>query len=61
MKRISYIRTLIQGEDATTAVEYAVMLALIIIIAFQSILLCGGAVSDFFNASATELDNAVNN
>ncbi len=43
------------SEAGPTAVEYAVMLALIIVVAIVAIQLLGTTVRDMFNALATEL------
>lgn len=43
------------SESGPTAVEYAVMLALIIVVAIVAIQLLGTTVRDMFNALATEL------
>ena len=43
------------SESGPTAVEYAVMLALIIVVAIVAIQLLGTTIRDMFNAIATEL------
>ncbi len=43
------------SEAGPTAVEYAVMLALIIVVAIVAIQLLGTTVRDMFNALATEI------
>ena len=43
------------SESGPTAVEYAVMLALIIVVAIVAIQLLGTTVRDMFNALATEI------
>jgi pilus assembly protein Flp/PilA len=45
-------------ESAATAVEYAVMLALIIAVCIASITLVGGGTFNFWNNNSTQLDNA---
>ena len=49
------VRHFLKSEDGPTAVEYAVMLALIIVVAIVAIQLLGTTVRDMFNALATEL------
>ena len=44
------LRNFLLDEDGPTAVEYAVMLALIIIVAFASIQFVGGTTSANFNS-----------
>lgn len=49
------------NEDGPTAVEYAVMLALIIAMCIAAIALAGGPVTAFWNDSSNEIGNAVSN
>jgi pilus assembly protein Flp/PilA len=49
------LRAFLIGEDGPTAVEYAVMLALIIIVALASIQILGTRTSATFNNIATQL------
>ena len=50
---VSYVRALLVSEDAPTAVEYAVMLALVIAVALVAITLLGQKVSlTFQNAES---------
>ena len=49
------VREFLFSESGPTAVEYAVMLALIIVVAIVAIQLLGTTVRDMFNALATEL------
>ncbi len=51
----------LKGEDGPTAVEYAVMLALIIAMCIAAIALAGGPVQAFWSDSSDELGNAINN
>ena len=48
-------RTFLRSEDGPTATEYAVMLALIIIVALAAITLLGNKVKGIFNTVATTL------
>ena len=48
-------REFLVSESGPTAVEYAVMLALIIVVAIVAIQLLGTTVRDMFNALATEI------
>ena len=49
------IRTFLVSEDGPTAVEYAVMLALIIIVCLAAIKAVGTAANDQFDSAATAL------
>lgn len=49
------IRRFLTSEDGPTAVEYAVMLALIIIVCIAAIKSVGTAANDQFNAAAAGL------
>ena len=49
------VREFLSSESGPTAVEYAVMLALIIVVAIVAIQLLGTTVRDMFNALATEI------
>ena len=49
-----------QEEDGTTAVEYAVMLALIATAAMLAISVTATASSDIWNQAADEMDEALN-
>ncbi len=53
------LRKLIHEDDGPTAVEYAVMLALIVVIAIGSIRLAGQAVSASFTDSQTQINDAM--
>jgi len=53
-----YVLDFLREEDGPTAVEYAVMLALIIIVAFTAISTLGLKTSSEFNAP--EIDSALN-
>ncbi|MEM9826929.1 MAG: Flp family type IVb pilin [Planctomycetota bacterium] len=55
---ISTIRSLWTDEDATTAVEYAVMLALIVVACLGAVSTLSSATSDSFTDSATAISAA---
>lgn len=56
MKRaLETIRHFVVSEDGPTAVEYAVMLALIIVVAAGAVLALGTAVSEMFDTAVVEL------
>ncbi len=48
-------KTFLRSEDGPTATEYAVMLALIIIVALAAITLLGNKVKDIFTTVSTTL------
>ncbi len=58
-KALERIVHFIQDEDGPTAVEYAVMLALIIAVCIIAIGSVGSATSNMFNDSANELANVI--
>lgn len=51
----------LRSEDGPTAVEYAVMLALIVGMCFAAIALAGGPVEAFWTESSDEFGNAIDN
>jgi len=51
----SFIKKFIREEDGATAVEYAVMIVLIIVVCLGVITLLGGEVHDAFNTVADTL------
>ena len=53
------VRRLIRSEDGPTAVEYAVMLALILLVAIASIALFGEATNACFEYSRDEINKVV--
>ena len=55
------VQRFLVSEDGPTAVEYAVMLALIIIVCLTAISSLGSATSAQFEAITTELGNATSN
>ncbi len=54
---LNKIRNFIQSEEGPTATEYAVMLALIIVVALVAIQTLGQNVSTTFNNTATKLNS----
>jgi len=54
----SKMRELVVSEEGATATEYAVMLALIIVVAIGAITLLGNAVNNTFNEIGEAVDNA---
>ena len=59
MKLRSLTQNFLRDEDGTSAVEYAVMLACIVLIAFKSMQLAGFEIQAFYQFSADELGNAL--
>ena len=54
-------RNLIVEENATTAVEYAIMLALIILACIGAVLTTGSVQSDIWNNLSNDINGVVNN
>lgn len=54
-----YIRTFLENDDGPTAVEYAVLLALIVIACIGSVITLANATADSFDSSAAELDGVL--
>ena len=54
------IRRFLRIDHGPTAVEYAVMLMLIVALCFTAIQLIGGALSSNMNDSATKIQDAFN-
>ena len=52
---LNSVKSFLESEDGPTAVEYAVMLALIVIVCLTAIRAVGTAANDNFNNIATEL------
>lgn len=52
------IKSFILDEEGATATEYAVMLALIILVALGAIIFLGNAVEQGFNQVATAINSA---
>ena len=55
----SCIRKFWRSEDGPTAVEYAVMLGLIIVVAFAAIQTFGQSASSSFNNSQSQISSAM--
>ena len=55
----NFLQRLLVDEDGPTAVEYAVMLALIVIACISSVGLLATATGDSFNNSAAEINSAL--
>ena len=53
-----WVRELIRSEDGPTAVEYAVMLAMIIVMCISAITLVGGGTFDFWDNNRSELESS---
>lgn len=56
----SALRNLLVEDAGATATEYAVMLVLILLVAFGTIIFLGQRVDDAFNTFATMFANAAN-
>ena len=54
---IDPLKKLLRDEDGTTAIEYAVMLAMIVVACLGAVNSMASATADSFDASAAELDN----
>ena len=57
-KLITKVQKFIQAEDGPTAVEYAIMLALIVIVCIAAIQAVGTAANGAFQNVTTEMTNA---
>jgi len=53
---VSFLRNLVRNEDGPTAVEYAVMLALILLAVISSVALLGQDANGTFNKANTEFN-----
>ncbi len=56
MKIQKWFKKFIQEEEGATAVEYAVMIVLIIVVCLATITFLGSEVEDAFNTVATTLN-----
>ena len=56
MATLRSIRTFLRDSDGTTAVEYCVMLAAILLVMIVSIVAAGSGISDWWNNIDSELD-----
>lgn len=54
-----HLRRFIESDDGPTAVEYAVMLALIVAACLGSVATLASATADSFDSSATELSDVL--
>ncbi len=52
---INYVKSLAIQEDGQDLLEYALLVALIALVAIGAVTLAGTAVSDIFNSIASEL------
>ncbi len=55
-----FFKRLVQQDEGTTAVEYAVMLSLIIAVCLAAIVSVGSETSAFMDSNASQLDSAIN-
>ena len=55
---LSQPRALFESEDGATAVEYAVLLALILVVLISAITSVGNSTSGLWNSDATQIRNA---
>jgi pilus assembly protein Flp/PilA len=60
MSILSKIRRFLESDDGPTAVEYAVMIALIVGVCIGAVNTFAVATRDNFDRSATAIDNALN-
>lgn len=58
MKRILQF---LQSEDGPTAVEYAIMLAMVVTACLTTIAALGNATTDSFSNSQNQINNAISN
>ena len=56
---IDILKRLLREEDGPTAVEYGVMLALIVVACIGAVMSMSNATADSFDSSAEELANAI--
>jgi pilus assembly protein Flp/PilA len=56
---IDKLAQLISGEDATTTVEYVVMLALIVIVCITAITTVGGETFNYWSNNRDRIDTAL--
>ncbi|MCR9116506.1 MAG: Flp family type IVb pilin [bacterium] len=55
---IKKLRHFLQSEDGPTAVEYAIMLALIVVVCLGAVGSLGVEVADFYQDSADKIESA---
>ena len=58
MMLVNQLRQLVQDESGQDLLEYALLVALIALVAFGAVTLAGGQVSTIFDTIATQLKNA---
>jgi len=58
ISKLNKMRSFIKQEDGATAVEYAVMLALIILACIAGVLIVGAATNDLFTDSLSEMTSS---
>ena len=61
ISKLNKIRSFFKEEDAATAVEYAVMLALIILACIAGVLAVGAATNGLLNDSLSQMTSAFSN
>ena len=59
-RQLSAVSRFVAGTSGTTAVEYAVMLALVITVCVVALTAVGAATLDHYNTSQNALDSALN-
>ena len=55
-KPVQYVCEFLRNEDGPTAVEYAVMLALIVVVCIAAISVLGSNANNTFNAVGTDIN-----
>ncbi len=55
---VAFVKNLSRNEDGQDLLEYALLVALIALVAIGAVTAAGGAVSEIFGAIATELGGA---
>lgn len=55
MKILNHLKRFVRGEEATTAVEYAIMLALIIMVCIVGVGVFGGSAGNMFTKIETTM------
>ena len=57
-KHLRFVRRFLRSEDGPTAVEYAVMLAMILLVCFGSIQLIGQETKDSWTQSSNKIEES---
>ena len=60
MTRIHHVRQLLHDEHAATTVEYAVMLALVLLAVFSAITAVGNSTAGLWSTDTNRITNAMN-